>query len=126
MSFSQVHVILTVIWTASIFLAACPLLGWNRYVSEVSIDFPKTRSDLNVFFFLSQAYLAGCSFDAFSTSWQSRSYIVTLVVVAWFLPMTCLCACYFRIFYSVRDGLLRWTEIPNAAEEQRRRVGRIA
>ena len=30
--------ILMIIWGMSISFAACPLLGWNRYVSEVSAN----------------------------------------------------------------------------------------
>ncbi|TRY67584.1 hypothetical protein TCAL_08042 [Tigriopus californicus] len=71
-----------------------------------------------------EALVIGCSFDSFSTEWSDRSYILVLVLVAWCLPMGVLCQCYFRIFYAVRGGIFNWTELPDAAEDQRRRIER--
>ncbi|XP_059081871.1 rhodopsin, GQ-coupled-like [Tigriopus californicus] len=100
----EVGVIILVIWIGAIAFALCPLLGWNQFVSE--------------------ALVIGCSFDSFSTEWSDRSYILVLVLVAWCLPMGVLCQCYFRIFYAVRGGIFNWTELPDAAEDQRRRIER--
>ena len=69
-----------------------------------------------------QTYLIGCSFDAFTPSLSSRSYIVMLILVAWLLPLFLLFSSYAAIFWTVRSGLLLWTEMPNVAEEQRRKV----
>ena len=40
-----------------------------------------------------QAYFIGCTFDIFSQSWHDRSYVLTLLVTAWLMPL-------FMIFLS--------------------------
>ena len=40
-----------------------------------------------------QAYFIGCTFDSFSQSWHDRSYVLTLLVTAWLVPL-------FMIFLS--------------------------
>ena len=51
-----------------------------------------------------QAYFIGCSFDSFSTSWKDRSYVITLMVIAWVIPLTILFLSHFSIVHSVRKS----------------------
>ena len=51
-----------------------------------------------------QAYFIGCSFDSFSTSWKDRSYVITLMVMAWVIPLTILFLSHFSIVHSVRKS----------------------
>ena len=48
----------------------------------------------------------GCAFDAFSTSWNHRSYIVTLFVVAWFIPLIVIFRTYNGIIHRVRHSFV--------------------
>ena len=107
MSSVQVRFNLALIWGLSIGFSLAPLLGWNKYNAE--------------------AYLLGCSFDAFESSWDSRSYILVLIVLAWIAPITIIGYCYLRIIQNVKSNLYMLSERKhqpqrNAEEEKARKV----
>lgn len=52
-----------------------------------------------------QAYLLGCSFDTYTPTWHSRSYILVLIVLAWMLPLGVIGSCYCQIFQSVKNNM---------------------
>ena len=47
----------------------------------------------------------GCSFDSFSTSWSDRSYVIVLVVLAWFSPLLIICLSYISIILRYLNSL---------------------
>ena len=46
----------------------------------------------------------GCAFDMFSTSWNDRSYVVTLFVLCWCIPLGVILVAYVSIFSRVRQS----------------------
>ena len=91
-----------------------PLAGWNKFVSEVRIVF--TGTDLPMIDFLHyfrkiytyniqfQAYFMGCAFDSFSTSWSDRSYVFTLLVLAWLIPLISNIVFYICMIHRVQTS----------------------
>ncbi|CAC5424013.1 OPN3 [Mytilus coruscus] len=65
----------------SLVLAIGPLVGWNKYVQE--------------------GLGTSCSLDIENTDALSRSYLVTLLFVAFFLPLSVMMFCYWKIFSKV-------------------------
>ena len=55
--------------------------------------------------FTFQSYFMGCAFDSFSTSWNDRSYVITLLVLAWLTPLFLICFSYIAIIFRVRHSL---------------------
>ena len=51
-----------------------------------------------------QSYLLGCAFDTFSSSWHDRSYVVTLLVLAWFIPLVIICVTHIGIINRVKNS----------------------
>ena len=43
----------------------------------------------------------GCVFDLFSTSFNSRSYVAVMFIIAWFIPLITITACYVGIVLRV-------------------------
>lgn len=65
----------------SLVLAVGPLVGWNKYVQE--------------------GLGTTCSLDLENAEVWSRSYLVTLLFVAFFLPVSVMVFCYWKIFSKV-------------------------
>ena len=49
----------------------------------------------------------GCSFDSFSSSWKDRSYVCTLLVIAWLFPCTGIFISHLSIIRHVRNSNVR-------------------
>ena len=63
--------------------------------------------DAIVYSFLFQSYFMGCSFDSFSSSWKDRSYVCTLLVIAWLFPCTGIFISHLSIIRRVRYSNIR-------------------
>ena len=48
----------------------------------------------------------GCAFDMYSTSWNHRSYVLTLFILCWFVPLLMIFVAYFGIIYRVRHSVV--------------------
>ena len=46
----------------------------------------------------------GCAFDVFSSSWSDRSYVLTLFVLCWCIPVLIICTSYIGIIYRVKHS----------------------
>ena len=55
-------------------------------------------------FHLFQAYFLGCTFDSFSTSWNDRSYVIILLIIAWFIPMLLIVRSHINILYLIKNS----------------------
>ena len=64
-----------------------------------------------------QSYLIGCTFDSFSTSWTDRSYIITLLVVAWLIPLLSIILSHIGIFYRIKNSEVNIV-LTNATEKR--------
>ena len=62
--------------------------------------------DINCLF-LFQAYLIGCSFDSFSSSWKDRTYVFTLLIIAWVVPLVIIFLTHLSILHHVRSANIR-------------------
>ena len=51
-----------------------------------------------------KAYLMGCTFDSFSSSWNDRSYVLSMMVVAWLIPTATNVFCYAAIVNRVHHS----------------------
>ena len=114
--------LILIIWGLSVICSVLPLVGWSQFVSEVS-KLPFTskyfiRKVLNwnnnyfswilwLFEFLFQAYFMGCTFDCYSTTFNSRSYAITLLVIAWIVPLIFILTAYIRIIQYVRKSTVQ-------------------
>jgi len=100
----QVHRYLAVIWTTATLFSIFPLIGWNHYLSE--------------------PYLLGCSFDSWDKSYNSRSYVIILTLLAWFVPLSIIASGYIRIIYSVKSNLFspRQDNVISAEVDRARRI----
>ena len=49
----------------------------------------------------------GCSFDSFSSSWSDRSYVYTLLVIAWIVPCIVIFISHLSIIRHVRNSNVR-------------------
>ena len=65
--------------------------------------------------FTFQSYFMGCAFDSFSTSWSDRSYVITLLVLAWLIPLVIICLSYVSIIFRVRISLQHIKQLTNVA-----------
>ena len=43
----------------------------------------------------------GCVFDLFSTSFNTRSYVAVMFIIAWFIPLITITSCYIGILLRV-------------------------
>ena len=128
--------ILLFIWTTSITLSIFPLVGWSKFVSEVSnanrielIIFcykiqPETSLECMQFnyIFRYQSYLMGCAFNMYSQSWNDRSYGIFLFCYCWFIPLLIIFFSYMGIIYHTRSSRKRLLtqkniELPKDAED---------
>ena len=50
----------------------------------------------------------GCTFDYYSSTWNARSYVITLLVFAWAIPLIIIVNAYLRIIRYVKNS-----NIPN-------------
>ena len=50
-----------------------------------------------------QAYFIGCSFDSFSQSWRDRSYVLTLLISAWLVPLIMIFLSDLGILHRIRN-----------------------
>ena len=48
----------------------------------------------------------GCAFDMYSTSWSDRSYVLTLFILCWFVPLIIIFVAYIGIIYRVRHSVV--------------------
>ena len=62
------------------------------------------RINVQLFSCVRKAYLMGCTFDSFSSSWNDRSYVLTMMVVAWLIPTTSNVFCYAAIVNRVHHS----------------------
>ena len=127
--------ILLFIWTTSITLSIFPLVGWSKFVSEVSIAiwynwiwlyfiFVKWTNYiiLQFYIFRYQSYLMGCAFNMYSQSWNDRSYGIFLFCYCWFIPLLIIFFSYMGIIYHTRSSRKRLLtqkniELPKDAED---------
>ena len=49
----------------------------------------------------------GCAFDMYSKSWIDRSYVLTLFIQCWFVPLFVIFVAYAGIIYRVRHSVVR-------------------
>ena len=49
----------------------------------------------------------GCAFDLFITSWKDCSYVITLVVLCWVVPLIVIFISYNGIIYRVKHSTIR-------------------
>ena len=49
----------------------------------------------------------GCAFDMYSTSWVDRSYVLTLFILCWFVPLFIIFVAYAGIIYRVRHSVVK-------------------
>ena len=49
----------------------------------------------------------GCTFDCYSTTFNSRSYAITLLVIAWIVPLIFILTAYIRIIQYVRKSTVQ-------------------
>ena len=108
----QANVAIVSIWILSLFFAACPLIGWNKYVSEVGqMHQMNENSSPSVYL---QSHMVGCVFDGFSRDLNSSSYVLTLLLVAWTVPMVLIVVCYVGILATVKRSFIEFSnEGPN-------------
>ena len=64
-------------------------------------------NECNLIFIALQSYFMGCSFDNFSTSWWDRSYVITLLILAWFIPLVIIFISHIGILYRVRHSNIK-------------------
>ena len=57
-----------------------------------------------LFVFQFQSSFMGCTFDCFTTSWNSRSYLITLLIVAWVIPLIIILNSHLRIIIYLRKA----------------------
>ncbi|XP_063593058.1 uncharacterized protein LOC134770118 [Penaeus indicus] len=68
-------------WAYSAAWCSLPFLGWNQYVLE--------------------GFLTSCTFDYLSGDAWSRSYVVSLFLAAYLVPLAVIACCYVHIVVSV-------------------------
>ena len=44
----------------------------------------------------------GCTFDCFTATWNSRSYLITLLIIAWLIPLIIILNSHLRIICELR------------------------
>ena len=49
----------------------------------------------------------GCTFDCYSTTFNARSYVITLLIIAWVIPLIFIVTAYIRIIQYVRKSFVR-------------------
>ena len=54
----------------------------------------------------------GCTFDSFSSSWSDRSYVLTLLVLAWIIPLVIIFLSYIGIIYEVVQSSIKTPHNP--------------
>ena len=59
----------------------------------------------------------GCAFDSFSTSWTDRSYVLTLLVLAWLIPLISNIVFYVSMIYRVRTSDFQYYVIKDAKQD---------
>ena len=64
-------------------------------------------NECNLILIVLQSYFMGCSFDNFSTSWWDRSYVITLLILAWFIPLVIIFISHIGILYRVRHSNIK-------------------
>ena len=55
-----------------------------------------------------QSYFMGCAFDIYSPSWNHRTYMWMLFVLAWFIPVVVIGVSYIGIIYRVRKSNIQF------------------
>ena len=51
----------------------------------------------------------GCTFDCFSQTWSTRSYLITLVVIAWACPLGVILNYHLgMLFYLRKANIQKW------------------
>ncbi|XP_076028617.1 opsin, ultraviolet-sensitive-like [Oratosquilla oratoria] len=83
-SLRQAGTLLILSWFLGFVFMMFPLMGWNRFVFE--------------------GFLTSCTFDYLSEDWSSRSYVITIVVFAWFFPMIVIVSSYVSILLTIRES----------------------
>ena len=59
----------------------------------------------------------GCAFDSFSSSWTDRSYVLTLLVLAWLIPLVSNIVFYVSMIYRVRTSDFQYYVIKQAKQD---------
>jgi len=49
----------------------------------------------------------GCAFNLFVTSWKDGSYVITLIVICWVIPLLIIFISYNGIIYRVKHSRIR-------------------
>ena len=49
----------------------------------------------------------GCTFDCYSTTFNAMSYVITLLIIAWVIPLIFIVTAYIRIIQYVRKSFVR-------------------
>ena len=55
----------------------------------------------------------GCTFDCFTATWNSRSYLITLLIVAWVIPLIVILNSHLRIIMYLRTANIQSLLISN-------------
>ena len=55
----------------------------------------------------------GCTFDCFTSTWNSRSYLITLLIVAWVIPLIVILNSHLRIIVYLRKANIQSLFISN-------------
>ena len=64
-------------------------------------------------FFKFQSFYMGCTFDCFTDTWNSRSYLITLLIVAWVIPLIVILNSHLRIIMYLRTANIQSLFISN-------------
>ena len=81
-------------------------MKYEQYNKNQNIH--ETRS-----FLLFQSFYMGCTFDCFTATWNSRSYLITLLIVAWVIPLIVILNSHLRIIMYLRTANIQSLLISN-------------
>ena len=114
---TQANGMILLVWATAIMFSVFPLVGWNRYVSEVNLNFKNMyhsfydSKDLKTYLlfqlymiFHFQSCLMGCAFDFYSPGWHYRSYVIVLLFVFYIFPLLIIFGSYIGIFQNNRSS----------------------
>ena len=60
----------------------------------------------------------GCAFDMHSTSWTDRSYVITLFVLCWLIPLIVIFVAYIAIIYRVKNTFVMSTNLETSSRRR--------
>ena len=88
-------------------------ISWFCFLINYKIWFANKCS------FSIQSYFIGCTFDSFSSSWNERSYTITLLVIAWLIPLIIVVSSHVGILYRIRHAEIKSVNIQKSFQRAR-------